>query len=131
MKKILVFFFIFCFQLGNAEVGDVYYCIEKYNAGVENFADGPTEKKYKLQKFSFKREANRLVFNKNADNSWNDFIMYHIKDYSNADILKETFAAWDEKENPHSILRYEDGNFVYASNFGFMATYSFAECTTF
>ena len=57
--------------------------------------------------------------------------MYHIKDYSNADILKETFAAWDEKENPHSILRYEDGDFVYASNFGFMATYSFAECTTF
>ncbi len=39
VKKILVFFLIFCFQIGNAKVGDVYYCIEKYSRGIDNFAD--------------------------------------------------------------------------------------------
>ena len=131
MKKILIFFLIFCFQIGNAEVGDVYYCIEKYVRGIENFTDGPIEKNYITKKFSFKREENRIVFNKNADNSWNNFIMYHVMDYQ-ADVLKETFAAWDEKENPGAILRYKDGEFMYSSNWGVtLATYTFAECSTY
>ena len=128
MRKILVFFIIFCFQLGNAKVGDVYYCIEKYKRGIENFADGPIEKNYILEKFSFKREENRIIFNKNYNNTWANYIMDYV---INSPYSEEYFDAFDEKEDTGSILRYNDGEFVYTANWRMIATYTFAECTTY
>ena len=130
MKIFLTIFLLFFYKFGYAKVGDVYYCVEKYVRGVDLNSE-PKEKNYILKNFTFKRYDDRLVFNTSGDNSWVGYTMNYVIDYVNAPELYETFRAFREKEDTIDILRYENGNFLYAMVANNKSTYTYAECSIF
>ena len=133
MKNFLIVILILSTQLSYAKVGDVYYCVEKFSRGVEfeNFKDNDskaTEYNYNLNNFTFKWETNRIVFNKDVDNPWDNFVLEYVISYSH---LPEEFTAYTRRNDPYSILTYNNGDFLYTSNYTFSAGYVFAKCSIF
>ena len=129
MKNFFIVFLILSAQLSYAKVGDVYYCVEKFSRGVENYKENDAEANeynYNLNNFSFKWESNRIVFNRDIDNPWNNFVLEYVISY-----FDEEFTAYTRKNDPYSILTYDNGDFLYTSNYTFSASYVFAKCSIF
>ena len=129
MKKLLIICSIFILlpKYLLADVGDIYYCETIFSRGVvkgDSYNEW-VEKNYLKEKFSFKLTEDKVIFNKQRENSWINFELPVTNLYSALDV----FLA----SNNSSILEYHKGNFLYVSNFGdtFGVSYTYATCEIF
>lgn len=127
MKKLLLIILTFLFfpLTTLAEVGDVYYCFIKFSQGVQskdfNTRGEIREVRGKKETFTFKRTEDEIIFNKNADNYFNDTSL-KVDPKNN---WYEAFFAFDDR----SMLDYAGGDFFYTANYGDMgANIIFASC---
>ena len=127
MKKI-IFLLLLVPNLLFSAIGDVYYCNEIYARGVV-FEDGKgVEKNYVREKFSFKRNSNSIIFNKNADNSFSDYALNTVYSYTTDD----WFEAYDNEIETNAIFKYQGGKFLFVSNYASIAAVlKYGTCETF
>jgi hypothetical protein len=136
MKTLLALLLLssnFIYQIGNAKVGDVYYCIEKYSRGVETYGGVQAEKNYIPRKFTFKRLEDAIVFNEGKDNRFGDYYLNNLRNMK-TEKFHEHFIAWRQSFDypPDTILTYQNGNFSLTENYkGVGIFYSYAECSIF
>ena len=128
MKKLLLICIILLalpkFVLAN--VGDIYYCETKFSRGVDKDTNKQwVEKNYVKEKFSFKLTEDKVIFNKQKENSW---VGHELP----VDIL---FTLYDQfsASNGTSILTYIKGDFFHVKNLGsdFGISYTYAVCEIF
>ena len=126
MKKIF-FLLLLLPNILFSGIGDIYYCQDIYSRGVQIENKAGVEKNYTKEKFSFKRNSDSIIFNKNADNSWDNLVLNKVHNYTD-----EWFEAFNREIDTSMIFKHEDGKFLYVDNFSNnRATLRFGICETF
>ena len=127
MKKI-IFLLLLLPNLLFSGIGDVYYCNDIYSRGVAIEDGKGVEKNYISEKFSFKRNSDSIIFNKNADNSFSNFVLDKVHNY----YTNDWFEAYDKEVETNAIFKYQDGKYLYVDNFAnSSATLRYGTCEIF
>ena len=140
MRKLLFIIVLFFSTSVFAELAEVYFCEQISNVGVvaeeEPFPDMFTvkpEDKFRFEKFlnlkfSFKVTEEEIIFNKDRDNIFKNFVMDIINDYSEI----SSFNAVGKFRPSTSYLMFRRGHFFYTANYGTLgAVLIYAKCESF